>query len=501
MKLKPLTITALVSSQFAITVLAADNAPTNNPTTNSEEAEIAALKKEIQVLEKKVESLEKQQQTPAPAPAPAPSPAQFEALDQKLRIIERERENDQEAAETLVKTQPKLALTQNGFSISSADTNFVAELHGVLQADTRTFFHDGGINGNDGFLLRRARPIFSGTVFHDFDFNFTPDFGGSTVQIYDAYVNYHYNSALQLEAGKFKAPVGLEALQTDRDLLFNERSLVTDLVPNRDLGLEFHGDVLGGAVSYALGVFSGGYDYNGTTVNAPTQDDKAFEGRLVFQPLKNSDVSALRGLGFGVAGSYLADHPQTNSATGLTPGYTTDGQQKFFSYNAGVNANGAGWRVSPQAYYYYGPLGVLGEYVISDQEVASLTKKADLENKAWEVTGSWVLTGEDASYAGVTPRHPFDPHIGGWGAWQLVARYASLSVDSKAFADGFASPTKNADGANAWSVGLNWYLNRNVRADLSFSHTTFDGFTGKASPGTVPAQAENALFSRIQVAF
>jgi len=504
MKLKPLTITALVTSQFAVTVLAADNAtPNSNATTNSEEAEISALKKESQVLEQKVETLEKQQQqapAPAPTPAPAASSAQVEALDQKLRIIERERENDEEAAATLAKNQPKFALTQNGFSFSSADTNFVAELHGVLQVDSRSFFHDGGNNGDDGFLLRRARPIFSGTVFHDFDFNFTPDFGGSTVQIYDAYVNYHYNSALQLEAGKFKAPVGLEALTADRDLLFNERSLATDLVPNRDLGLEFHGGVLGGAVSYALGVFTGGYDYSGTTVNTPTQDDMTFEGRLFFQPLKNSDVSALRGLGFGVAGTYLDNHPLTNSATGLTPGYTTDGQEKFFSYNAGVNANGAGWRVTPQAYYYYGPLGVLGEYVVSDQEVASLTKAADLQNTAWDVTGSWVLTGEDAAYTGVTPRHPFDPHNGGWGAWQLVARYAALSVDSKAFTDGFASPTKYADGANAWSVGLNWYLNRNVRADLSFSHTTFDGFTGKASPG-VPAQAENVLFSRIQLAF
>jgi phosphate-selective porin OprO/OprP len=338
-------------------------------------------------------------------------------------------------------------------------------------------------------------------VFRDFDYYFMPDFGGSTVQIFDAYVNYHYNSALQLEAGKFKAPIGLEALVSDRDLLFNERSLVTDLVPNRELGVQLHGEVFGGAVSYALGIVSGGTDYNSTTVNTPTEDDRAFEGRVFFQPWKNSDLNALRGFGFGVAGAYLANHPATNSATGLTPGYTTDGQQKFFTYNAGVNANGAGWRVSPQAYYYYGPFGFLGEYVVSDQQVASAAKSADLDNTAWEVTGSWLLTGEDATYFTVSPQHPFDPLNGGWGAWQLVARYAALDVDGKAFADGFASSAKSASGANAWSVGLNWYLNRNIRADLSFSRTTFNGFTGKAAPGVVPGQAENVLFSRIQLAF
>ena len=494
MKLKPLTLTVVIGTQFAVSALAADVTATNSTT---EADEISTLKKEIQVLEQKVEDLEKRQ-TVQTNSAP---PAQIEALDQKVRILERERENDQEEAAALAKTQPRLAISQNGVSFSSADSNFVAQLHAVVQVDTRSFFKDGDNNGTDGFLLRRARPIFTGTVFRDFDYNFTPDFGGNTVQIFDAFVNYHYNEALQLQVGKFKAPIGLEALVADRDLLFNERSLATDLVPNRDLGAQLHGDVLGGGVSYAIGLFNGDTDYNGTTVNSPIGDDKAVEGRVFFQPWIASHVKALQGLGFGVAGSYLANHPQTNSSTGLTPGYTTDGQQKFFTYNNGVNADGAGWRIAPQGYYYWGPLGFLGEYTISDQNVASATKSANIHNSGWQAAGSWVLTGEDASYYGVTPIHSFDPRVNEWGAWQLVARIAGLDVDDKAFSDGFASSTKSADSALAWSVGLNWYLNRNVRANVSFSRTTFDGFTGKPAPGVVPAQAENVLFTRLQVAF
>ena len=426
---------------------------------------------------------------------------QIQELDQKVRVLEREREIDQDNVATAAKAAPKIVIGGNGAVFSSGDSNFVAQIHGVAQLDSRTFFQDGGLNGNDGFLLRRLRPILTGTVFHDFDYNFTPDFGGSTVQVLDAYMNYRYSPALQVEAGKFKSPVGLEHLQADVNLSFNERSLATDLVPNRDLGIDLHGDLFDGVASYALGVFNGASDYNGTTVNTSFQDDKAFAGRVFYQPWKNSSVSALRGLGFGVGGSYQANHPATNTATGLTPGYTTDGQQKFFSYSAGVNAGGAAWRVSPQAYYYYGPFGLLAEYVISDQQVASAAKSADLQNTAWEISGGWVLTGEEASYNGLTPRHPFDPRQNQWGAWQLVARYGGLNVDGKAFQDGFASSAKNADSATAWSVGLNWYLNKNVRADLSFSHTVFGGFTGVAAPGTVPAQAENVLFSRLQLAF
>jgi phosphate-selective porin OprO/OprP len=493
MKLKKSIVVVAAGAPFAVSVLA-----TEPPAAGTSEAdEIAGLKKQIQALEQKVEDLERRQN----APSTSAPPAQLEALNQKVQALEHEREEDRYEAAALAAAQPRVSLTQNGFSFSSADSNFVAQLHGVVQLDSRSFFQDGNNNGTDGFVLRRARPIFTGTFFRDFDYNFTPDFGGNTVQIVDAYLNYHYNEALQLEAGKFKAPIGLEQLVADRDILFNERSLVTDLVPNRDLGVELHGDLFNGAVSYALGLFNGDTDYNGTTVNTPIEDDKAVEGRVFFQPWENSDLKALRGLGFGVAGGYLANHPQTSASTGLTPGYLTDGQQKFFTYNAGVNADGRGWRVSPQAYYYWGPLGVLGEYVVSDQRVTAATKSADLQNTAWEVTGSWVLTGEDASYNGVTPLHPFDPRNGQWGAWQLIARFAQLDVDDRAFSDGFASPTSSADGAKAWSVGLDWYLNRNVRANVSFSRTLFNGFTGKAAPGVVPAQAENVLFTRLQLTF
>jgi phosphate-selective porin OprO/OprP len=427
---------------------------------------------------------------------------QIQELDQKVRILEREREIDLDSATNAAKTAPKIALGGNGFSFASGDSNFVAQLHGVVQFDSRSFFNDGGVNGNDGFLLRRARPIFSGTVFHDFDYNFTPDFGGSTVQIQDAYLNYRYSPWFQVQAGKFKSPIGLEHLVADKDTLFNERSLVTTLVPNRDIGLDLHGDLFGGVASYAVGVFNGAPDYSSTTTNLSFQDDKAFVGRVFFQPWKNTGVNALRGLGFGVAGSYEANHPNTNSATGLTPGYTTDGQQKFFTYSPGVNASGAQWRLSPQAYYYYGPLGLLAEYVVSDQQVKKAASHADLQNRAWEISGSWLLTGEDASYAGVTPLHPFDPRNNQWGAWQLVARYGELNVDRHAFTGSvFADPTKSASGAQAWSVGLNWYLNKNIRANLSYSRTAFSGFTGSTTAGLVPAQSENVLFSRVQLAF
>jgi phosphate-selective porin OprO/OprP len=183
-------------------------------------------------------------------------------------------------------------------------------------------------------------------------------------------------------------------------------------------------------------------------------------------------------------------------------GYVTDGQQLFFAYTNGVAANGTHWRVSPQLSWLYGPVGVLGEYAISHQRVSRGASAEDLQNTAWQIACQWVLTGEDASLTGVTPRHSFDPAAGHWGAWQLVARYAELDVDNAAFPI-FANPQTSASAAKAWSVGLNWWLNRNVRVLTSYSHTTFTGGggPGTSAPATVTQQPENAFFTRVQLSF
>ena len=65
---------------------------------------------------------------------------------------------------------------------------------------------------------------------------------------------------------------------------------------------------------------------------------------------------------------------------------------------------------------------MMGEYVVSDQDVTLKSKTGNVRNTAWEVTGSWLLTGEDATYGTVVPKHSFDPREGYWGAFQLVGR-------------------------------------------------------------------------------
>lgn len=449
---------------------------------------------------------------------------QIQTSDQESRILGDGAETVPGAAPENGGAGPALSLGARGVSFRSADSNFVARLHGHLQLDSRTFFGDGGTRGSDSFLVRRARPILEGTVFQDFDFLFTPDFGAGangstpalTPQVFDAYLSYRPKPELRFRIGKFKSPVGLEQLQADDAVLFNERSLATELVPTREFGAQALGEGFDGRLSYRAGVFNAAGDYRNAN-GADFGRDIEVAGRLFFQPLKGSTLAAARGAGLGVGGSYggtstAAALPATTG--GARSGYATDGQQQFFAYQPApvggnapvVVADGTHWRLSPQGYDYFGPFGLLGEYVISSQSVrrvgAAPLTSARLEHDAWQITGSWMLTGEGASYQGVIPDHPFHPALGQWGAVQLVARFAHMDLDRAAFPL-FSDARASARAAHAWSVGLNWWLNRNVRLSTSLSHTSFSGGGGPGTsvPAIVTRQPENVLFTRAQLVF
>ena len=480
------------------------------------QAEVQKLQTRINELEGKVGSLESGKVLPEIAVTPKDGPTTQE-LDQKIRVLARNDELATEAAEAKAKEAPRLSIGSGGFVLSSADTNYVLKLKGLIQTDWRSFFDDSPYaEGNSGFLVRRARPIFEGTVFRDFDFLLVGDFAGSSATLIDAWLNYRYRPELQLRVGKMKGPVGLENLQSDAVGSFNERSLANDLVPVRNIGLQLGGEIAGGIASYAVGVYNEDGDYRNPG-NNDFNDNKEFAGRIFFQPFKASRLSSLKGLGVGVAGSY-ADltfnaNGLPNTTGGTLPGYVTAGQQQFFAYNpiAGtVQADGTHWRLSPQGYYYYGPFGLLGEYVISDQGVYNTVTsgRANLHHTAWQASAQWVLTGEPASFTGIVPKHSFDPRNGGWGAWQVVARVSQLQIDDDAFPV-FANPASSANEAFAWAVGLNWWLNKNIRILTSFSYTTFEGGgtvnpavpATLVPPGTVTTQDEKVFFTRVQLSF
>ncbi len=521
-------------------------------------------------------------------------------LDQKVKVLARKSEIASEDAAAAKKETPIVKASEKGFGLQSADGQNEIKLRGLIQEDYRAF--DSGANevrnrsdaragslnpitgfhdANDTWVARRLRPTIEGTVFGKYDFRFTEEFAGGSASVVDAYVDGRFNPAFNVRVGKYKPFVGLERLQSGGDIKFIERSYISNnILPNRDQGVAIYGGVLDNKLNYAFGLNNGVIDGGNATTGTSFSGDKEFTGRLFASPFKDSD-NALAGLSFGIGATYTdstgekalnwTDAQAADGSRNGLPAYVTEGQQVFFRYSPAVIADGKRLRVTPQASYYVGSFGLIGEYARVEQGVSLASggspagggnsttsgtppaavsqtalqtgttnvlagSKRNLTHDAWQIAATYLLTGEDASFKGVKPKHDFDLDKGGWGAWELTGRYAEFSLDSDTFKNAsgvlasqtsadatatllqsYADPTLSASRAKTWTVGVNWYLNSNAKIVLNYAQTTFDGgaTSGPAYNTTTGASNsynattnkvadrpdERALLARFQVSF
>jgi len=388
-----------------------------------------------------------------------------------------------------VQTAPPVSFGSEGLLFSTPHKAYQLRVHGYIQADDRYF--SSNLHGEelDTFFFRKIRPLFEGTLFNAVDFRFMPDFGQNNPQIQEAYLELKSIPFAKLRVGKFKEPLGLEALRSDRELTFPERSLASDLIPLRYMGAQVGGTILSKTITYAAGYFNGSND--GSNGNFQWLQDNELAARFFAHPFAATGVKGVEQFGIGIGGSEGDQH-------GSISGLKTAGQSTFFKYYSGVLANGQHNRVSPQAYYYFGPVGLLSEYVISSQDVLSQSATRRLRIDAWQIAGSVVLTGEKNGYDGIRPRHAFEPSKGfsHLGTLELAVRYSHLEVDRNAFSS-FANPKTAARQASERAIGVTWYLNRYAKLLAYYEHTQF----GMASINLTPLHSEDVLMSRVQLAF
>ncbi len=180
----------------------------------------------------------------------------------------------------------------NGVTINAPDRENLLQFGALVQLDGRFDVSDPTSTLTETFLLRRLRPILQGRFAKYFEFRVMPDFGQGTTVLYDAYFDTKLSDTFRVRVGKDKTPLGYEQLQSDFAVVFPERTLVTDLVPNRDLGIQARGVLAGGHLSYDGAVFTGVPD--GTNGDTDTNGSKDLAGRLALR---------LGGLDLAIAGT------------------------------------------------------------------------------------------------------------------------------------------------------------------------------------------------------
>jgi phosphate-selective porin OprO and OprP len=392
------------------------------------------------------------------------------------------------ACTAVAQDSPSVTAGRDGFALSSADNAWQLRLRGLIHMDGRWFFDESALLDDDSeWLLRRVRPSFEGQFGARIAFRLMPDFGGGDSQLVDAYVDTVLGAGVTLRAGKFKVPVGLERLQSSDSLRMVERSYVTELLPNRDIGAQLSGGA--SQLQWAAGLFNGVDD--GRSGDQDDDGNQEVALRLFSELFGSSKSTSVFGIGVG------ASYGRTEgSATGLRPllsGYRSPGQNTVFVYRSGSDgtfADGERLRLSPQFYWYRGPVGLMGEWARVRQDVRRIAggvdRHATLDHDAWQVTAEWFLTGDQSGFR--------DPETA--GAVQLVARISRLSIDDDAFAMGeasFANPQIAVRTADTWGAGVNWRPLEGLKASFVYQQSSFEG----GAP-TGDRRDEKVLFVRLQ---
>ncbi len=125
-------------------------------------------------------------------------------------------------------------------------------------------------------------------------------------------------------------------------------------------------------------------------------------------------------------------------------------------------------------------------YEVSRRPLGNPTGLPDPDFNGWYLQASWVLTGEAKPYRPATgsfgspkPAQNFTVDKGGWGAWEVAARYSDLNLNYDEGVFGKTTPFGGIRGGDQriWSAGLNWYPNQVIRLMLDYQHVDVSRLT------------------------
>src|SRR6266851_5069044 len=406
-------------------------------------------------------------------------------------------------------------------TISTSDGRLSLAIGGQVQFDAGTYYQNPLPTTqfpqlNTGVNLRRGRIYFVGT-FDDFTLNITPDFGGSpdgTPSLFEANVNYSGIKPVTATVGYFHPFVSLEDATFPGNLLFLERPSIINI--ERSVAAGIQRASLGAKTStedYFASAYLTGPVFGAQKNILLNGEQLGFIGRLASRPYHDEDWN----LHAGFSGQTVF-HPNVNangtpgvSRTTLTFG---DFPELRIDFNQLVDTGPLSAR---GASVYGGELAanwrnflVQGEYYqigVTQSKLPGVPSPRLGFNGGY-VEGSWVVTGEPHPYdaeraAWGRPKvdHPFSLDDGGIGAWELAARYSTVSLDSNVFPGVAQSVTGGIYGGQQQiaALALSWYPNDWVRFMLQFQHTNVDKLNsaGKVQIG----QHFETLAGRAQVAF
>ncbi|HAJ91577.1 MAG TPA: porin [Gammaproteobacteria bacterium] len=326
---------------------------------------------------------------------------------------------------------------KKALTFKSANRDFSLRLGGRLHADAAWFSDDSNdVLNNDSrdTEFRRARLFVSGKAFDDWRYRFEYDFASShDYQIKSAWVGYKGFKPVTLRAGNLLEPFGLESMTSSNNITFMERALPKALTPDYKLGvlLNTYGDNWGAAI----GLFDG-------KIRNGSNDGWGATARVTGAPVRHKR----RLLHIGAALMYREPdevnyntRPEANLAERLARTGTL--HDVNHTITAGLEAAAV-----------YNSFSLQGEYMRAHVERDK--QRSDPDFDGWYVFGSWFVTGEYRRYNAKSGTFKQIKPKSKYGALELAARYSEVDLEDKTVTGGEEDNT---------TLGINWYLNRNIR--------------------------------------
>jgi phosphate-selective porin OprO/OprP len=379
--------------------------------------------------------------------------------------------------------------------VSAQETARPVDFRFTLQTDFRRFPTEPGAAPHPTFDLRRARIGIEGTLWTRLEYQVEHDLENDATPWADVYANVTLPHGMQLRAGRFKVPFGLEQLTAARDVDFVYRTLTSDyLTPGRDIGAMVHGGVFGKQLKYQFGVFRAGGDNTQKSERAASPNGRTFSGRLVFKPWDRPHrAGVLSKLALGLAATSGGIPEGTNSVRGHD--FADD------SLFHDVYVNGRRHRLGGELEWRYGSTAIRAERMwVADQRRGEGIDDEDLPDavaEGWYLSGTWIVTGEKKTDH-VKPDHPL--LRGGIGAIEAVARIEDFRFGSRPAGEGVSRDPRARvmaeDADRAVTGGVNWYPVRRLKLQFALIRERIER-RGVLVQGRTPAWAR---ILRLQVA-
>jgi phosphate-selective porin OprO/OprP len=413
------------------------------------------------------------------------------------------------------------------FSLESADGQHSIAVTGIVQADFGGYLNFtprstavGAQHITSGINTRRGRIGVTGKVFGDWSYAFIYDAGNSQDTtpkgIQSAQLSYNGFKGVIIDLpGYSSTPFTLEQATSAADIMFLERATPTNLAiglnagdTRTNTGVRFFGD------RYWVGAYFTGPASNDSHTGLHERFG-AFQ-RATYRVLVEKDYSLHIGAGIDELLQAPNSGPGTAKTLTLsdTPELRLDPTSLLTTGALGTVANPVtgGMVYAVEAAGTWRGLYAQGEYFIHHISRRGL-QAAEFQSGYAQV--SYTLTGETrgynnavGAYRGIVPSKPFSLKGGGWGAWEVAARfsYADLTDNFVAGTALAAQPSAvNGGKQRGYTLGLNWYPNSLMRVMVNYIHTDFTKANGTAVTGAalgapVGAKAD-ALAARLQFSY